>query len=40
MNLDNLIFPAIGIFTLMVIGLVFTVLEFIEISKKSKKSKG
>jgi hypothetical protein len=36
---ENLIFPAIAIFVVMVIGLAFTVLEFVEIQKKSKAKK-
>lgn len=36
---ENLIFPAIAIFLAMVIGLTFTVLEFVEIQKKSKEKK-
>ena len=36
---ENLIFPAIAIFIVMVIGLAFTVLEFSEIQKKSKENK-
>jgi hypothetical protein len=36
---ENLIFPAVAIFLVMVTGLVFTVLEFVEIQKKSKAKK-
>jgi hypothetical protein len=38
MSSDILLYPAIVIFTMLVIGLVFTVKEFSKIEKDSKKT--
>jgi hypothetical protein len=38
MSSDVLLYPAIVIFTMLVIGLVFTVKEFSKIEKDSKKT--
>ena len=39
MNSDLLLYPAILIFLMMLIGLIFTVLEFSKIQKKADKYK-
>ena len=38
MNSDILLYPAIFIFSMLIIGLVFTVIEFKNISKKSDRN--
>jgi hypothetical protein len=39
MSSDILLYPAILIFSLLVIGLVFTVIEFAKLQKKSDKDR-
>jgi hypothetical protein len=39
MSSDILLYPAILIFSLLVIGLVFTVIEFSKLQKKSDKDR-
>ena len=39
MSSDILLYPAIFIFSLLVIGLVYTVIEFSKMEKDAKKSK-
>jgi hypothetical protein len=39
MSSDILLYPAIFIFSLLVIGLIFTVVEFSKIDKDDKKNK-
>lgn len=39
MSSDILLYPAIFIFTMLIIGLVFTVIEFSKMEKGEKKNK-